>query len=208
MGPSKLSIRVALRTVVADDASVASAIAEAVTEELNKYLPSTHALVEKGPLVHERSHGYVSFERYPASAWDEVVEVDGVQSRMTGSLLFILEYDQSLKSTSPSGSDRAEWARGGGSPETEGIYVPFTLEVGYFKRKSGMGFSPETRTEVGTGNILVADKFENVMAELDDPAAASNAVFSVVNDILAHPPAGSTEPLNGKARQRTKTMTQ
>lgn len=207
MRHTRIAVRVAFRCLTADDQTIAASLAELVTDELNSSLPSSHRLIDKGPLVHERSHGFVSFERAPASAWDEVIEVDGVRSRMTGSLLFVLEYDQSLKSRSPSGADRAEWARGGGDPAMEGVEVPFTLEVGYFNRKSGMGFSAETRTEVGTGQVLVTDKFENVVVSLDDPASASSIVRGLIDDILAHPPSGSTEPLKGKARQRTKLTT-
>lgn len=207
MRHTRLAVRIAFRHVTADDGTVAASLAEAVTDELNSSLPSSHFLVDKGPLVHERSHGYVSFERAPASAWDSVIEVDGVRSRMTGSLLFVLEYDQSLKSKSPAGGDRAEWAKSGGDPALEGVEVPFTLEVGYFNRKPGMGFSPETRTEVGTGKVLVADKFENMVVELDDLASAAAAVRRVIDDVMAHPPSGSTEPLKGKARQRTKVTT-
>ncbi len=199
---SRIAARVAFRSMVADDQGMALSLAEAVTDALNANLRGPHQLVERGPDVHERSHGFVSFERRPASLWDKAIDVDGTQHILTGSLLFILEYDSSLKSKSPSGSQRAEWARGGGDPEIEGVEVPFTLEVGYFKRKYGMGFSDETRTEVGMGNVLITDALENLVVDLEDPTGCANRITDVMNDLLAHPPAGATEPLKGKARKR------
>jgi hypothetical protein len=196
--------RIAFRLLLADDSSLASTLAEEVTEALNTKLPGPYQLIEKGPVVHERSHGFVSFERSPASAWNKVTEIDGIKQALTGSLLFILEYDTELKSKSPSGNNRSDWSVKGGDPNMQGTEVPFVLEVGYFKRKYGMGFSDETRTEVGLGDIIITDSHENMNIEFEDITNASQRIVEFIDGLLSNPPAGAMEPLKGKARQRSQ----
>lgn len=184
-------------------------ISEAVMDALNENLDATHQLKEKGPFVHERSHGFVSFECEPVAAWDKVFEVDGVRSQLTGSILVLVEYDPSLKSQSPEGSAAVkEWAEAGGSPELEDLVAPVVVEAGYFKRKLGMGFSDETRTDIGMGDVRVVDANENIELELENGADAGERMRNLIDDLMAHPPAGATEPLKGKARKRERVRTE
>jgi hypothetical protein len=190
---SRIAARVAFRTLVADDETMAVSLAEEVTELLNGLLPSNYGLSEKGPEMHDSSHGGITFER-------GCKEFD--RAGMNVSLMFVLEYDQSLKSSSPRGPGRGEWAESGGDPAIEGVEVPFTLEVAVFKRKSGRGVTKENRRELGTGLVLVTDAMENVTVQFDSPELIRDGLTGFVDYIIANEPVAADEKPAGRVRER------
>lgn len=170
-GPS--AFRIAFRHLSWADPSLAALVASGVTDALNAHLPESHRLVERRGPVREHSDGFLSFERTPAAAWLRIFDVDGVRCAVTGSLLFVLEYE-----TGPSGDPS----------------LPFTLDAGYFKRKGGIGFVDGTRTEIGAGTLSVPGS-AGPSVRMEDAAGASRRVVDLVNDLIANPPAGAVEPV-------------
>jgi hypothetical protein len=184
---------------------MAVSISEGVTDALNQALPPTHALMEKGPEVHERTHGYVSFERFPAAWGKPYKHGETEHGGLKGSLLFLVEYEQGLKSNSPDGPARGEWARGGGDPDIVGVEISFFLEVCFFSRKPGMACDPNLKAAIGTGSITVTDVNENVEVVLDDPGGTAQSLVTFINECMEHPPEGAEIPVKTKARRRKPT---
>jgi hypothetical protein len=196
--------RIAAIGKIANSDTVNTDIVENVTEELNRLLPSSHQLAKAGPEFHEHSQGGVSWEVVP-KLWSQPyysgkVHHDGV----IGGLLLMVGYGPELKSNSPVGELRGDWAKAGGDPELSGTVVDFILEAGYFKRALGLSVKRENRIAVGTGYISVVDHLENIELSFDDPQEAVNTLTKYITSIWENPPVGSEvqKDLNKKARDR------
>lgn len=204
---SRIAKLVSLRYRLANDESTAIDIAEKVREsfESELRLPMNWSWDNKYTTdIKGGKHGEFSFAARPI-AWDtaQVRDEKGV-GRLSGGLLFLGSYDKLLKSNSPTGPARKDWAESGGNESSRGLIVPFGITVGYYSKKRGHGIMPEYSVELAGGLLEVVDQYENLEVHFENLTSDASSISDLVQSCIDSPPEGSLEYEKVPVRNRLK----
>jgi len=204
----RIAQQVATRYLIATNESLAVAISEKIRMEFQEAIEKfaiDWQWDNKTSTIKGGRHGQFSFSARP-TAWDTAeVRDEGGLGKLQGGLLFVGSYDKELRSRAPGNPDRLkEWEQGGGNPAARGVIVPFSLQVGYYRKKLGHGMNPEYTIDLAGGLVEVTNEIENVDVHFENVSSDSSALTDLIQSCMDSPPEGSLEYIKVPVRQRLK----